>query len=125
MSGNISTASAQEIKKKSNNEFVIDSLALKEYSTLIYEKKSIPQIIQSYNKQLKEKDNRISLLNDKVNLLETDIKTYQQMMIIRDEKDEATAELAKQKLRKVKWQRNTAYIGGGAAIILSILLLAR
>lgn len=121
---NISTASAQEIKKKNNNEFVIDSLALQEYSTLIFEKRSIPQIIHSYNLQLKEKDNTISLLKSDILGYKSDIENYKSILLIRDEKDELQAEIAKQRLNKMKWQRNKAYIGGGVLLVLSILLVA-
>ncbi len=120
-----STVYAQTLKKKSNNEFVLDSLGLKEYSTLIYEKKSIPQLIQSFNSQLSEKDTTISLLNFKITEYKKDITNFESMMLIRDEKDELKDELFKQKMRKIKWQRNKAYIGGGVAIILSILVLSK
>lgn len=112
------------IKRINNsNYFVIDSLGLKEFSSLIKEKKALPSLYKGFQNRLSEKDNEIKLLNKKIdeylknsNLFEETIKTKDQNIWLNEKIYQA-------EIKKIKSERNKAYIIGGGSIVFALLIL--
>lgn len=120
-----STVYAQEIKQTGFNEFVIDSLALKEYSTLILESKSVPKIFKNYRDESLEKDEMINFLNEKIGEYKKNEIRFDNTLEMSLRENDLLLEKHNIELRKIKWQRNKAYIITVATIIISTLLISR
>lgn len=125
MLGSISTVCAQGIEKESRNNFVLDSLGVKEYSSLILEKKSSVDIFKKYSQQLVEKDYEIGLKDDKIEIFKKNEIRFENTIQLSEREKKLILDKHKQELRKLKWQRNKSYIITGATIILSILVLSK
>ena len=123
--GSISTVCAQGIEKESRNNFVLDSLGVKEYSSLILEKKSSVDIFKKYSQQLVEKDYEIGLKDDKIEIFKKNEIRFENTIQLSEREKKLILDKHKQELRKLKWQRNKSYIITGATIILSILVLSK
>lgn len=117
--------SAQKIKKSTKNEYVIDSLALKDYAYRITKSEESERLTKTYKISIDEKDKTINLLNNKILAFERNEEMYEKILLEDSEKDETENKLAKEKLRITKRQRNTAYIVTVGVTVVSIFLLTK
>ena len=122
---NTSIVSAQKIKKSTKNEYVIDSLALKDYAYRITKSEEYKRLSKTYRITIDEKDKTINLLNKKIGVFVRNEERYEKIILEDSKKDETENKLAKEKLRITKRQRNTAYIVTVCVTVVSILLLTK
>lgn len=112
------------IKRINNsNYFVIDSLGLKEFSSLIKEKKSLPSLYKGFQKRISEKDNEIKLLNIKIEEYLKNSKRFDQAMKTKDQNIWLNEKIYQAEIKKIKSERNKAYIIGGGSIVFAVLIL--
>lgn len=117
------TVSAQTIKKVSQNQFIIDSLGVKDYALQITKSKYLDSLVNSYKVSNMFKDSKIFILNHKIEKLEGKEKNYIDIIKKHEDKDILENKLAKEKVMIIKRQRNTAYVVTATTLILATLLL--
>ncbi len=117
------TVSAQTIKKVSQNQFIIDSLGVKDYALQITKSKYLDSLVNSYKVSNMFKDSKIFILNHKIEKLEGKEKNYIDIIKKHEDKDILENKLAKEKVMIIKRQRNTAYVVTATTLIIATLLL--
>ena len=108
---NTSKVYGQTIKpNKDFTEFTLDSIALKDYSRLILERKTLNQIFDKYKETIKEKNIENSLLNERINESLKRENDYKNFITTTNDKFDLERDEFKYKIKKVKRQRNIAIV---------------
>ncbi|BAV39246.1 hypothetical protein BPT24_121 [Tenacibaculum phage pT24] len=122
---NTSTVSAQQIRKINKNEFVIDSLALKDYATQIETNKRLEKLVLRYSSKVLTLETLVGDLKTQNKMYLTNQNHLEKIISTNEKKNDVENELAKERLRLTRRQRNTAYVITGATIIVATILLTK